>query len=96
MRVFFFPLLFKVVLTFERVGFRLRKTLTKVSTPSLYLASQPGSSVELLLASRKLMEQVYRTVELFELEDTFKGQLAQLPCNGQGHLQLEVLRAPPS
>ena len=32
--------------------------------------------------------------ELFELEGTFKGQLLQLPCNDQGHLQLQkVLRA---
>lgn len=40
------------------------------------------------------MEQVYGTVELFELEETFKGHLTQLPCNGQGHLQLEVLEVP--
>ena len=28
-------------------------------------------------------------MELFELEGTLKGHLAQLPCNGQGHLQLD-------
>lgn len=27
--------------------------------------------------------------ELFELEGTIKGHLAQLPCNDQGHLQLD-------
>ena len=33
-------------------------------------------------------------VELFELEGTLKGHLIQLPCNEQGHLQLDqVLRA---
>ena len=28
-------------------------------------------------------------VELFELEGTLKGHLIQLPCNEQGHLQLD-------
>jgi len=27
--------------------------------------------------------------ELFELEGTFKGLLIQVPCNEQGHLQLD-------
>jgi len=35
----------------------------------------------------------HRTIELFELEGTFKGHLLQLPCSQQGHLQLhQVLR----
>ena len=28
-------------------------------------------------------------MESFELEETLKGQLFQLPCNEQGHLQLD-------
>jgi len=36
-----------------------------------------------------------RIVELFELEGTPRGNLVQLPCNVQGHLQqMRVLRAP--
>jgi len=31
--------------------------------------------------------QVYRIIERFELEETFKGHLVQLLCNEQGHLQ---------
>ena len=27
-------------------------------------------------------------MEVYELEETLKGHLAQLPCNEQGHLQL--------
>ena len=30
----------------------------------------------------------YQLIESFELEGTFKGHVAQLPCNKQGHLQL--------
>jgi len=30
-----------------------------------------------------------RIVELFELEEIIKGHLVQLPCNEQGHLQLD-------
>ena len=29
----------------------------------------------------------HRILESFELDDTFKGHLVQLPCNEQGHLQ---------
>ena len=40
---------------------------------------------------------MYRTIELFELEETLKGHLVQIPCSEQGHLQLhQVLRAPSS
>jgi len=28
-------------------------------------------------------------IELFELEETFKGHLVQLPCNEQEHLRLD-------
>jgi len=38
-----------------------------------------------------------RVIETFELEETFKGHLVQLPCSEQGHLRLsQVLRAPSS
>jgi len=30
-----------------------------------------------------------RFIELFELEETFKGHLVQHPCNEQGHLQVD-------
>jgi len=41
--------------------------------------------------------QNHRITELFELEQSPKGHLVQLPCNEQGHLQLyQVLRAPSS
>ena len=40
---------------------------------------------------------LWRVIELFGLEGTLKGNLVQLPCSEQGHLQLEqVLRAPSS
>ena len=31
----------------------------------------------------------HRSIESFELESTLKGYLVQLPCNEQGHLQLD-------
>ena len=31
----------------------------------------------------------HRIIELLELEETFKGHLVQLPCNEQGHPQLD-------
>ena len=37
----------------------------------------------------------HRTIESFELEGTFKGHLVQLPCNGQGHLQLHQVAQSP-
>jgi len=44
-----------------------------------------------------IMQIIYQNlnfIESFELEGTFKGHLVQLPCNEQGHLQLDqVLRA---
>jgi len=41
--------------------------------------------------------QNHSITELFELEQSPKGHLVQLPCNEQGHLQLyQVLRAPSS
>jgi len=37
----------------------------------------------------------HRIIEPFELGETLRGHLIQLPCNDQGHLQLhQVLRAP--
>mgnify|MGYP001851912454 CR=1 FL=1 len=32
---------------------------------------------------------VFRIIESLELEGTFKGHLVQLPCNEQGHAQLD-------
>ena len=34
-------------------------------------------------------------IELFELESTIKGHLVQLPCNKQGHLQLDQVAQSP-
>ena len=34
-------------------------------------------------------------MESFELEGTFKGHLVQLPCNEQGHLQLDQIAQSP-
>jgi len=37
----------------------------------------------------------YETIELFELEETLKGHLVQLPCIEQGHLQLHQVAQRP-
>ena len=45
----------------------------------------------------KFKHAFYSIMESFELEETLKGHLAQLPCNEQRHLQLhQGLRAPSS
>ena len=41
---------------------------------------------------RNVLSQNLRIPELFELEETINGQLVQLPCNEQGHLQLDYAR----
>ena len=38
---------------------------------------------------------LYRIIESFGLEGTFKGHLAQPPCNEQGHLQLDQVAQSP-
>jgi len=35
------------------------------------------------------LHMVFRITEPLELEGTFKGHLVQLPCNEQGHAQLD-------
>ena len=35
------------------------------------------------------LSYIHRTIGLLELEETFKGHLVQLPCNEQGHPQLD-------
>ena len=57
--------------------------LTKVTPLSMQLS--PCS--QLSFPARKLPEPV--TIESFELEETFKGHLVQLPCNEQGHPMLD-------
>ena len=39
---------------------------------------------------RKLLRLllIHRSTESFQLEETLKGHLVQLPCNAQGHLLL--------
>ena len=36
-----------------------------------------------------MTERENRIIESLELEGTFKGHLVQLPCNEQGHVQLD-------
>lgn len=39
--------------------------------------------------SKSLEKWVYKFIEFFGLEGTFKGHLVKLPCRKQGHLQLD-------
>jgi len=73
---------------------------------SLLVPSEDGLTVlslteKAVLASgwypRQFPAHVYRIEVLFELGETLKGRLVQLPCNEQGNLQLHrVLRTPSS
>jgi len=46
-------------------------------------------SVEVTFAEHRII------IECFELEETFRGHLAQPPCNEQGHLQLDHVAQSP-
>ena len=53
--------------------------------------------VALVMSLRKCLRLPHMLIELFELEGTLKGHLAQLCCSEQGHLQQNrLLRASPA
>ena len=53
--------------------------------------------IQEMIWSAALVRGTHRIMESFELEETFKGHLVQLPCNEQGCLHyIRLLRAPSS
>lgn len=49
-----------------------------------------------VLIFKILKYEFHRITQLFELDGTFKGQLVQLPCYKQGHLQLDHVAQSPT
>lgn len=69
--------------------------LLPLSPPSQSSWVTKISAVYLLLLASMYLVKLHRIIELFELEQTFKSHLVQLPCTEQGHPQIrQVLRAP--